>query len=370
MHSLRAVLFSSKLVICMKRTSIQQLKKDFTVFPFPGLGKNDLVDFEFEIYDTKLKKAKATIAQTPEVVRNYKKIISTGKEHNESFAKLEDSFGSLKKSLNEIKAAVSNRYSENKLQGLLVGLFVTLILTLFTPFLIIGVFAVFSYLAFIGVVSFIKKSLDLKNTLGHVSAVSGNRIFTNNKGTDREERTISHEHCHLMQFNNSKLVNLVYDTNLNLEKLVLDNSPTNHERYLFSKIELEVRVHEFVRTVYYKNGKIPTSLDEFYNESYSFVRKEFAPEALGSDLTTCSHTISLSAHKYLVKLNKDKISENELLQLWDGIERELTGKFICELLFICYVNLVRYYGYIDLSKKLGSEIMGPNLYNFTYESNR
>lgn len=369
MHSPRAVLFSYTTTFRMKRTSIQQLKKDFTVFPFPGLGKNSLVDFEFEIYDTKLKKAKATIAQIPEVVKNYKKIISTGKEHNESFAKLEDSLGSLKKSLNEIKAAVSNRYSENKFQGLLVGLFVTLILALFAPFLIIGVFVVFSYLAFMGVVSFIKKSLDLKNTLGHVSVVSGNRIFIINKGTDREERTISHEHCHLMQFNNSELANLVYDTNLNLSKLLLNNSPTDHERYLFSKIELEVRVHEFIRTVYYKNGEIPTSRDDFYHEAYSFIRKEFAPDALGSDLIACSHTISLSAHDYLHKLNTNQISESELLNLWGQKEKELTDKYICELLFICYINLVRYYGYIDLSKKLGSEIMGPNLYNFTYESN-
>ncbi|MDF4339642.1 hypothetical protein P3480_17500 [Vibrio parahaemolyticus] len=353
----------------MKRTSIQQLKKDFTVFPFPGLGKNDLVDFEFEIYDTKLKKAKAMLAQLPDLIRNLKKIFLTGKEHNELIVKFEENLSSVKSSLNEIKLTVTNQYAQNKFQGIIIGLIFLIICLFLCPFIMIIILALFSYFTTLTLTTSIRKIISQKNTLGHVSAVSGNRIFTNNKGTDREERTISHEHCHLMQFNNIELANLVYDTNLNLSKLLLNNSPTDHERYLFSKIELEVRVHEFIRTVYYKNGEIPTSRDDFYHEAYSFIRKEFAPDALGSDLIACSHTISLSAHDYLHKLNTNQISESELLNLWGQKEKELTDKYICELLFICYINLVRYYGYIDLSKKLGSEIMGPNLYNFTYESN-
>ncbi|WP_072054179.1 hypothetical protein [Aliivibrio fischeri] len=352
----------------MKRTSIQQLKKDFTVFPFPGLGKNALVDFEFEIYDTKLKKAKAILTQAPDIIENYKKIISTGKEYNELFTQLEDSFSSLKKSLKELKLAVTSPYNENKFLGVIIGSLLILILILISPFLTLGVLATFSYLGSITFLSFVKKNFNLKDTLGHVSVVSGNRIFINNKNTDREERTISHEHCHLMQFNNSKLVNLIYDTNLNLEKLVLNNSPTDHERYLFSKIELEVRVHEFIRTVYYKNGKIPTELNEFYNEVAEFMKKDLTSENLGSDLISLSHTISLSAYDFLL-LNNETTSNKEMLKLWKEKEREMFDKFICDILFVCYIKLIQYYGYLDLSKKLGNTVNFPNLYNQIYETN-
>ncbi|MCE7565373.1 hypothetical protein LZS85_04575 [Aliivibrio fischeri] len=171
-----------------------------------------------------------------------------------------------------------------------------------------------------------------------------------------------------MQFNNSKLVNLIYDTNLNLEKLVLNNSPTDHERYLFSKIELEVRVHEFIRTVYYKNGKIPTELNEFYNEVAEFMKKDLTSENLGSDLISLSHTISLSAYDFLL-LNNETISNKEMLKLWKEKEREMFDKFICDILFVCYIKLIQYYGYLDLSKKLGNTVNFPNLYNQIYETN-
>ncbi|EPF5720046.1 hypothetical protein ACSTAT_001316 [Vibrio cholerae] len=345
----------------MKRTSIQQLKKDFTIFPFPGLGKNALVNFEFEIYDTKLKKTKAIFVQAPDLIRNIKKVISTSKEHNE----LEEALSSLKSSLSEIKLTVTCQYDKNKLIGIITGLIWLMIF----PFIMIVILALSSYLSAVILTKSIRIVISKKNTLGYVNPASGNRVFINNKGTDIEERTISHEHCHLMQLNNRELANLVYDTNLNLSKLLVNSSPTDHERYLFSKLELEVRVHEFIRTVYYKNGKIPTSLNEFYHEAYPFLKEEFAPEVLGSELIACSNKIILSAYDYLHKLNAGQMSETELLDLRGQKEKELTDKYICELLFICYINLVRYYGYIDLSKKLGSQIMGPNLYNFTYESN-
>lgn len=365
MHSFRAVLFGSTTTVShMKRTSIQQLKKDFIVFPFPGLGKNTLVDFEFEIYDTKIKKAKAILVQIPDLIKNYKKIISTSKEHNKSFIAFKGRINSLKKSLNEIKQIVTSKYSENKFQGL----FVTLLLALFSPFIVLGLVAFLSYFTALTLISSIRRVISQKNILGHVSAVSGNRIFIHNKGTDREERTISHEHCHLMQFNNSKLVDVIYDSNLNLEKLFLDNSPTDHERYLFSKIELEVRVHEFIRMVYYKNGKIPASLDEFYHEANSFINNKFNLDNLGCDLISCYNKISLSAFNCF-QISQNEPSEIDFVDKWTNKEKQLKNIYIREILFPCYINLVRYYGYIDLSKKLGSEIMGPNIYNFTYESN-
>lgn len=369
MHSFRAVLFGSTTTVShMKRTSIQQLKKDFIVFPFPGLGKNTLVDFEFEIYDTKIKKAKAILVQVPDLIKNYKKIISTSKEHNKSFIAFKGRINSLKKTLNETKQIVTSKYSENKFQGLIIGLFVTLLLALFSPFIVLGLVAFLSYFTALTLISSIRRVISQKNILGHVSAVSGNRIFIHNKGTDREERTISHEHCHLMQFNNSKLVDVIYDSNLNLEKLFLDNSPTDHERYLFSKIELEVRVHEFIRVVYYKNGRIPMSLNEFYYEANAFINKKFQSDILGSDLISCYNSIQLSAIDFFFK-NQNEPSEIDFLDKWTNNEKKLKCIYIREILFPCYINLVRYYGYIDLSNKLGSEIMGPNLYSYTYQSN-
>ncbi len=367
MHSLRAVLFgSTATVFSMKRTSIQQLKKDFTVFPFPGLGKNSLVDFEFEIYDTKLKKAKATLAQIPDVVKNYKKIISTGKDHHESFKELEKSLYSLQSSL--LKLNVTDLYAQNKLIGIIMGLIFLMIFLFLCPFMTIFILAHFSYISALILTTSIKKVISQKNTLGHVCAVSGNRIFIHNKGTDSEERTVSHEHCHLMQFNNSKLVNVIYDTSLNLDKLFLNHSSTAYERYLFSKIELEVRVHEFIRVVYYKNGRIPMSLDEFYYEANTFINKKFQSDILGSDLISCYNSIQSSAIDFFFK-NQNEPSEIEFLDKWTNNEKQLECIYIREILFPCYINLVRYYGYIDLSNKLGSEIMGPNLYNYTYQSN-
>ncbi|MCG9778070.1 hypothetical protein [Photobacterium damselae] len=352
----------------MKRTSIQQLKKDFTVFPFPGLGKNSLVDFEFEIYDTKLKKAKATLAQLPDLIRNLKNIVSTGKKYNKQIIKFEENLSSVKRSMNEIKLTVTNQYDQNKFLGIIMGLIVLMIFLFLCPFMTIFILALFSYISALTLTTSIKKVISQKNTLGHVSAVSGNRIFIHNKDTDREERTISHEHCHLMQFNNSKLVNVIYDTSLNLDKLLLNHSSTAHERYLFSKIELEVRVHEFIRVVYYKNGRIPMSLDEFYYEANTFINKRLQSDILGSDLISCYNSIQLSAIDFFFK-NQNEPSEIEFLDKWTNNEKQLKYIFIREILFPCYINLVRYYGYIDLSNKLGSEIMGPNLYNYTYQSN-
>lgn len=352
----------------MKRTSIQQLKKDFTIFPFPGLGKNTLVDFEFEIYDTKLRKARAKLIQLPDVVRNLKEIFSTSKETIEVMAKINTSIDSSKSSFRETKTSVMNLYEENHLLGIVTGFMILLVFILLSPILIIFALSSILYAVSILFISIMKKSRGLKNALGHVSPLSGNRIFIHNKGSDREERTISHEHCHLMQFNNNTLAEIIYNTNLNLEKLILENSPTSHERYLFSKLELEVRVHEFIRIIYYKNGEIPKSLDCFYREASSFIKKDLEQNLLASDLIICSHTISLSAYRHLQKVNEGNKDENKFLKLWGNIENELTDKYIIELLYPCYINLVRYYGYIDLSRRLGAEITGPNLYNFTYES--
>ncbi|HIF9489370.1 TPA: hypothetical protein ACX6SX_001743 [Photobacterium damselae] len=352
----------------MKRTSIQQLKKDFTIFPFPGLGKNDLVDFEFEIYDTKLKKAKATLTQLPDLIRNLKKIVSTNKKYNEQIIKIKENISSVKSSLNEIKLTVTNQYAQNKLLGIIIGLIVLMIFLFLCPVMTIFILAHFSYISALILTTSIKKVISQKNTLGHVSAVSGNRIFIHNKGTDSEKRTVSHEHCHLMQFNNSKLVNVIYDTSLNLDKLFLNHSSTAYERYLFSKIELEVRVHEFIRVVYYKNGRIPMSLDEFYYEANAFINKKFQSDILGSDLISCYNSIQLSAIDFFFK-NQNEPSEIDFLDKWTNNEKKLKCIYIREILFPCYINLVRYYGYIDLSNKLGSEIMGPNLYNYTYQSN-
>ena len=352
----------------MKRKSINQFKKDFVIFPFPGMGKNDFTDFNFNIYYTYIGKFKAIIVNLPIIIINYWQVTILGRGYHKSLKELELSINSVRDSIGEVIIRTNYIRNNNKFIWLIFITFVSLIMLLASPILFAHL--LFSVIkVFTAIVKNLIKGISVeKNVLGHVSPVKGNLIFINNKGSKREERTISHEHMHLVQYSRGDLAEIIYVNRTNLERVLLSNNPSPHELYLFSKLELEVRLHEFIRFSYHKNGKVPISRDEFYNEIRSFMNNEYDEDVLGSDIIKMSNVISVSAYEFCCNKNGHIELDERTFKEFLDIENKLLDKFVLEILFVSYIKLMRYYGYGDLSKKLGSEVMFPNLYNFTYGS--
>ncbi len=352
----------------MKRKSINQFKKDFIIFPFPGMGKTDFADFKFDICYTAIGKFKAIIVNLPIIIINYWHVTLLGREYLKPLKELELSISSVRDSISE--AIIKSNYirNNNKFVWLIFLTFASLMMLLAIPILfahfIFSVIKVFTVI----IKQLIKGIFVEENVLGHVSPVKGNLIFINNKGCKREERTISHEHMHLVQYSRGDLAEVIYENKTNLERLLLSNNPSPHELYLFSKLELEVRLHEFIRFNYHNNGKVPMSRDEFYNEVRCFMNNEHDEDVLGSDIIKMSNVISISAYEFCRNKNGYIELDERTFKEFLDIENKMLDKFVLEILFVSYIKLMRYYGYGDLSKKLGSEVMFPNLYNFTYSS--
>lgn len=83
----------------MKRKSINQFKKDFIIFPFPGMGKTNFADFKFDICYTAIGKFKAIIVNLPIIIINYWHVTLLGREYLKPLKELELSISSVRDSI-------------------------------------------------------------------------------------------------------------------------------------------------------------------------------------------------------------------------------------------------------------------------------
>lgn len=391
----------------MKRTSFKQLKNDFTIFPFPSLGKPTANDFEFEIYTTKFEKFIVAVKHTPKLIASLKVRIKKTFTDPEQLAAsssqrtatlylyahaAKQSFGKAKKSFNQSLRSIIESYNKNKLEGVLEGAFALVLLALVIAILpLIVLYFFFRMLpSIVNIVRALRHiAFAPKNAAAHVSGFAKNQVFVHQTTNDeiRQERLISHEHCHLMQYHyhdvcdeNKAIMNKTVDLQY-LCPQTAENSRdiTEPDYYLFDKDELEVRVHEAVRVIYYKNGCIPTSRKDFNKHiselliDYKQIRlnrykQKLEPiSLLGNDLESLYSWIMLYTYN---EVKQDEDMTIAQLEQYNSLWEKRQNQFIDELLFPCYINLVRYYGYAKLADQLGAEIMWPNLYNVTYKSNR
>ena len=223
-------------------------------------------------------------------------------------------------------------------------------------------------------VLYIIKSKQEDNSLGFVFSFSKKNIIINHKKAKDIERVISHEHIHLLQasalkftYNNIDLTTLGIYENEHVKKNCLSISDImkiedetsreqelvnlfirkdiSHIKYLLSCKELEVRLHEIVRYYYNLGKNLPKNQCQF-NEMLSFWFKktsDLSGDYLGYDINFIKNKIDIHS-------NKELDFERILLQI----------------LFVCYSNLIFYYGYEKESYDMKASFIGPSYYNLIY----
>lgn len=182
------------------------------------------------------------------------------------------------------------------------------------------------------------------------------------------EALISHEHLHILQFRDERRVHceaVKHRVTANLPLLLLEehyNKP--HYIYLFNRHETEARLHELVRSFYIEKNSLPEDLASFtsmlascHKDINDLLNQPICQKVFWDGEESCSKILEMRC-----KATAEDIS-NILFFIKDDY---LLVKYIKEVLFTMYGNLVRYYGDKDYSMKIMNLIEGPNLYSSLY----
>ncbi|MCG6202911.1 hypothetical protein [Psychromonas antarctica] len=353
----------------IRRTTAEQFKIDFQSFPPIGLSLNAFYDREFEVNNSFLKK----VFNIPKTFYNilclvFVKLFTDGifldEMHRVGILKV-------KSDIAELKAKIQKTYQIKTSYLVLLLLMSVPIWLLFTPVFLLILFFKSSGSIFPNIVASIKLNTDKQNAKGHASRILGNVVHIAN--TDDLERTISHEHIHIVQFDFIESIDHSRFSSPDSKLFNFDPVKDEYSYYLINRFELEVRVHEVVRTIYMKNNRLPLTLSEFEGEVIAFLDAAECRingitnhSALGSDLEHLTSRLTIYLSKSLMDEGMDSITDLNESQMDKVLD--FRKKLISELYSVCYGNLLEYYGDLQASKQFKSQIYGPNLYNFIYKS--
>lgn len=232
-------------------------------------------------------------------------------------------------------------------------------------FLLLPLFAVMLYAyKFISII--IGNYNHLKNTLGYFSDQLGSRrctVLLNIKRGIRLKNylhTVSHEHIHILQndyvIKNEGLKELSCYPPPDLSMVIDDNRFIKPLKYLMERSELEVRLHELVCAFYAEHNTLPTNREEFMS------------------MVASSPMISENFDSYIeIKRFENIFMENdktnlEFYMIFRSIEKSKHLRFINEVLYRLYGNLLNYYRMDELSKKVSEQqLVGPTMYEQIYQ---
>ena len=388
----------------MKYNTRNQLEKDFGEFPVGHLKHTHLANIKFRVHQSSTAKTIISLLHMKNVIGKF--FNGSMSEKLEEIRELDEA-KKLKRSWAEL--------ADSKLKVMLLSI----LLILISPILL----TIFSILLIKTASDLIGTNKDKRWVNGHVVREYGNNIIVSKRSTQKD-RTISHEHIHLLQFHYWDEAHDSTRSNPNLKILIRDESDpfeelknegfTNEETdkvisripdyiayegalkslsYLANRFEIEVRLHEVVRFHYLKHNKLPKDPKEF-EEMISNWKSRIQPALENKQTKSLEKINNLkkkldinnSEHLKSIIEEMDKESEKHHFQTdvfhiaYLGSDLELLeqhlnsisnkrfdiSQVLLEVLYVCYTNLIEYYGDLEESKRLKSQIMGPNFYNYIY----
>lgn len=250
-----------------------------------------------------------------------------------------------------------------------------LLLYLFSPVLVI--------IVFIFVLIHKKTNLRLRNTIktlnrtfnkgyGHVNPVFGqynilikkNKSYKANKIKEDIKCVVTHEFAHVMQQHDRLTKNRGYKLKAsqicNLVGVINDqNCRDPYMKYLFEIAELEARLHEIIVAGYEKHRLLPLTNEDFFN----FILHN---ESIFLGFSQSNSLLdSLDPEKEYVE-RCDIISSDIFLIFKEMTDDGIREKFIREVLYFLYSNLLRYYGDVTSSMKVLESCESSGLFQSIY----
>lgn len=174
-----------------------------------------------------------------------------------------------------------------------------------------------------------------------------------------EEPTISHEHIHLLQYDDSE--DRLRHARLPERLLSEKGSSEPFLLYLLQANEVEARLHESVLSFYRVYRRLPVTLPMFLG---MLVASEQFGEFIGLTLEGGRVTFDRLEAPYPER-GGAYAEQLEFLLLYIDTQ-ELVCRFVTEVMTVMYGNLLRYYGDENASGLFLLDIARPNLYDDLY----
>ena len=205
-----------------------------------------------------------------------------------------------------------------------------------------------------------------KNILGYFSDQLGSRrctVLLNMKRGIRlknYQHTVSHEHIHILQYDyvikNEGLKGLSCHLPPDLSKVIDDDRFIKSLNYLMGRFELEVRLHELVCAFYAENNTLPTN------------REEFMSVVASSPMISQEFDSFMKIKRFEDIFMKNEKTDLEFYMIFSSIEESKHLRFINEVLYRLYGNLLNYYRMDELAKKVSEQqLVGPTMYEQMYQ---
>ena len=205
-----------------------------------------------------------------------------------------------------------------------------------------------------------------KNILGCFSDQLGSRrctVLLNMKRGIRlknYQHTVSHEHIHILQYDyvikNEGLKGLSCYLPPDLSKVIDDDRFIKSLNYLMGRFELEVRLHELVCAFYAENNTLPTN------------REEFMSVVASSPMISQEFDSFMKIKRFEDIFMKNEKTDLEFYMIFSSIEESKHLRFINEVLYRLYGNLLNYYRMDELAKKVSEQqLVGPTMYEQMYQ---
>lgn len=208
------------------------------------------------------------------------------------------------------------------------------------------------------------------NGYGYVNPLWGqyNILIKKNKGFKKSysksffDCIVTHEFAHVMQQHDRLSQNKLYKfkefQDCNFDVIVgQDYCNDRHTRYLFELVEVEARLHEIIVSGYTNFGFLPVTKQEFFDY------------IIHNKTVLCSFSdmqlISIK-HDRLYDLRCDIIDLYNFEMFRALVDDTIRMRFIQEVLFRLYSNLLRYYGDKEKSLKIYNSCDQNGLYKDIY----
>jgi len=175
---------------------------------------------------------------------------------------------------------------------------------------------------------------------------------------------VTHEFVHVMQQHDRLTINkdhkLKVSQTCNLVGVIKDDRCRDpHMKYLFEIAELEARLHEIIVSGYEKYRLLPLTNEDFFN----FVLHN---ESIFLGFSQSNFLLdSLDPEKEYVE--RCDVISSDVFYIFNGMTDDgIREKFIREVLYFLYSNLLRYYGDVTRSMKVLESCESSGLFQSIY----
>lgn len=195
------------------------------------------------------------------------------------------------------------------------------------------------------------------------------KINTNKKYKESNniEYIVTHEHIHVMQNLHQGIDSVTLfeiQTKPKLASVIntdIEDYKYSFISYLYTDHELEARLQELVLSGYRELGVLPANKLEFI----CFICRNMDVFSTFDNndeiIEYCESNISIDFSAYSCR---SKEIGSDVFLIFNTLESdEIRMRFISEVLFIMYSNLITYYGDLKLAQQLRAQCIGPNLYD-------